>query len=384
MKALACWLHPYAQRLHNAVYTVAYAVGARTRPMKPDSVLLLTNRGDVLSDNLLYIDRALDHDAHAVTTIFLTQRPSSVLARVWRDLRVVWTMAQTQYTIIDDFLPLVYTAHLRPGARLVQVWHALGAFKRVGYSRGGRDGGPPPTSISHKNYTDVIVSSDSVRPNYAEAFGVTLAVVHATGVPRTDLFFDPVDREAASADLHRRVPQLKGKRVILFAPTFRGQNKRTATYPEAFLDLERIGARLGPDDLFVIRMHPFVTRTWPIPEAYRESIIDLSGFPEFNHLLLAADVLVTDYSSAIFDYALLHRPIVFYVPDLEQYVDQRGFYYDMERYLYGPVARDLPQLRQCLAHPTIDEDKWTQFCATFLNRCDGQATSRFMETIFAE
>ncbi len=384
LRKLRRWLHPKIQRLRNLLYTATYSLGARVRPMRPGSVILVTNRSSVLTDNLLFIDRALDRDKHAVSHFFFAQRPRTALGRLRPSLRFIWAMSQTEYTIVDDFLPLVYPARLRPGARLVQVWHALGALKRVGYSRGGHDGGPPSTSISHKNYTDVIVSADAVRPNFAEAFGVPLSVVHATGVPRTDLFFDPAAQAAVKEELHRRLPFLRGRRVILFAPTFRGQDKKSACYPADFLDLEEVGAALGEDDLLILKMHPFVRQPPVIPPAYQDRIVDLSDFPEFNHLLLVTDLLVTDYSSAIFDYALLGRPIVFYTPDLEDYLATRGLYYDFDDYTYGPVVRDTPALIDALGRARVDETRLRAFCERFLNRCDGRATARFVETVFGE
>jgi len=291
-------------------------------------------------------------------------------------------MAQTEYTLLDDYFPLVYTIKLRPGARLVQVWHALGAFKRVGYSRLGKGGGPDATSLAHRNYTDVIVSADAVRENYAEAFGVELSAVHATGIPRSDLFFDPEERQAITEVMLYEMPFLQGRRLIFFVPTFRGRAKRTAHYPEQFMDYAKIGAALGENDLLVIKMHPFVRKPVHIPEKYADKIVDLSTYPEFNHLLLLCDVLITDYSSAIFDYALLHRPVIFFVPDLDTYADIRGFYYPFEEYTYGPVVRDMDGLIEALRSAVVDEDRLGVFCEKFLNRCDGHATQRFIDTVF--
>jgi CDP-ribitol ribitolphosphotransferase len=361
-----------------------YALARRLQPLRPGSVILLTVRADELTDNLLAIDRRLDHQRYDIKHYSFAHRPRSILARIGPNVRFIWAMSRTQYTIVDDFFPLLYSAKLRPGAKLVQVWHALGAFKRVGFSRGGHGGGPALNALAHKNYTDVIVSSDSVRPDFADAFGVPLDRVHACGAPRSDLFFDQAARADITDGLKRELPILRGRRVILFAPTFRGKQRQCAYYPDEFLDLDRIGTALGPDDLLVLRMHPFVRNRPVIPAVWRDRIIDLSDFPEFNHLLLVTDLLVTDYSSAIFDYSLLRRPIVFYVPDLDQYVAERGFYYPFSSYVYGPVVRDLAGLVDALGTTAVDETLLQQFTQQFLNRCDGHATQRCIETIFRD
>ena len=130
-------------------------------------------------------------------------------------------------------------------------------------------------------------------------------------------------------------------------------------------------------------MHPFVKSRPEIPERWADRIFDLGDYPEFNYLLLVTDLLITDYSSAIFEYALLRRPIIFYTPDLAEYWQDRGFYYDFAEYTYGPQVSDLPELFAALDKTAVDQARLDQFIAKFLDRCDGQATTRFIETIFA-
>ena len=375
------FFYPHAQKFRALVVTLVYRVVSFWCPVRPSSVILATNRTNVLTDNLRWIDAALNRADFTVRTFTFGDRPRLPWLRALADLRFAAAMAQTQYTIVDDFFPLVYPIRLRPGARLIQVWHALGALKRMGYSRPNKTGGPPAASLSHKNYTDVVVSSNAVRADYAEAFSVSLDLVHALGAPRSDLFFDQSAQAGVKAKLYAQYPQLKDRRVVLFAPTFRGPRKMLAHYPPEYIDLDRLGAGLGDNDLLVIKMHPFVKTTPPIPPRFRDRMIDLSAYPEFNDLLLVTDLLITDYSSAIFDYALLERPVVFYVPDLADYSRGRGFYYDFEEYAYGPVARDLTTLIGFLGTTTVDRTRLTGFRAKFLDRCDGQATQRFIETI---
>lgn len=384
---LAKWrllLHPMKQRLRNWIYVAVYGFVQMRHPVRPNSVILATNRTATLTDNLRYILNGLDREKYHVRIFLLSSPSASWMSRFIMRLNFVAAMATTQYTLVDDFLPTVYAIRLRPGTRLIQVWHALGALKRVGFSRGGKYGGPASTSISHKNYTDVIVSSEPIRKDFAEAFGVSIDTVHATGAPRSDLFFDDDAQERSRTAVYSACPDLKGKRVILYAPTFRGRGKRTAYFPDGFIDLDRIYAALGEDDIFVLRLHPFVKDCVQIPHDYRDKIVDLSSYPEFNSLLLVSDLLITDYSSAIFDYSLMRRPVVFYVPDLDTYTAERGFYYDFSEYAYGPVARDLDCLISLLGTTAVDDEVLTVFHEKFLGACDGHATQRFLSTILAD
>jgi CDP-ribitol ribitolphosphotransferase len=254
----------------------------------------------------------------------------------------------------------------------------------MGFSRVGQGfGAPARTSLTHRNYTDVIVSSEAMRPHFAEGFGIPLERIHATGVPRSDFFFDGDAQDLARDRLFAQLPQLRDHRIILFAPTYRtGVNNRVG-YPLEFLDLDRIGQTLGEGDLFIIKNHPLVAESWEIPPQYADKILDLSSFEEFNHLLLVSDLLITDYSSAIFDNALLKNPVVFYTPDFEVYDGARGFYYPFDQYVYGPVVHDLNSLVALIPGVDIDEPRWSEFCELFLNSCDGRATQRFIETVFS-
>lgn len=113
----------------------------------------------------------------------------------------------------------------------MQLWHACGAFKTFGLTRMGKQGGAPQTSMNHRNYDLVPVSSDTVRDIYAEAFGISGSKVQALGVPRTDLLFDWDYEEKKREELYGKYPILKENRVILFAPTFRGDGNKDAYYP---------------------------------------------------------------------------------------------------------------------------------------------------------
>jgi len=377
-------MYPKLQKLRHSGYAMLYVLVGMLRPLRKNSVILVTNRSNALTGNLKFIYDKLDKKRYSVRKFVIPGPSAHVWSRATQTARMIVAMAQTQYTLVDDFLSAVYTIRLRPGARLIQVWHASGALKRIGYSRAGTSGAPVETSVSHKNYTDVIVSAEAVRGSYAEAFGVPLSIVHATGAPRSDLFFDRGEQSRVIGRLYQRLPVLEGRRVILFAPTFRGRGRGDAHYPETFIDLTSLGAALGDNDLLIVKMHPFVKSRFRIPPALKGKIIDLSDYPEINDLLLICDLLITDYSSVIFDFALLARPVVFYVPDIGEYQVERDFFFDFDEYAYGPVVCDFDSLLKTLDLADVDVDRLTSFDEKFISACDGHATERFCATILDE
>jgi CDP-glycerol glycerophosphotransferase (TagB/SpsB family) len=216
-------------------------------------------------------------------------------------------MARSAVTVIDDHLPMLNPINPRAGSRLIQAWHGLGAFKRVGYTRPTDQGGPARSSGAHQHYTAALVSGSTVRQAYAASFGLPVERVQALGAPRTDRLFNRSARAADQASVWSRWPDLRGRRIITIAPTFRGRGRRGAHYPSAWLNLEVLATALSPNDRLILHQHPFIG-PWPTQrQALPEQVIDLTGKIDPNALLAVTNLLVTDYSSIIFDFALLIR-----------------------------------------------------------------------------
>jgi len=362
------------QRWRFAPYALAYALVARFTRVRAGRVLFLSDSRAGYSGNIALLRDEIarqDPDAEAVGLF----KPSMKSRRPLKDIvRLPWLAATAQTIVLDDFYPLIYPFRIRSESRLLQVWHAAGAFKQVGYSREGLPGGPLPGSIIHRNYTDATVSSEAIRPDYAEAFGINVSRVRALGVPRTDVFFDTDRIEAAARDVRVRYGIGEEKRIVLYAPTFRGNGQVTATFDYETVDWEGLVRDLGDDWVVMVKMHPFVK---PLTVARPDvtGIIDVTADREITQLLMAADVLVTDYSSTIFEYALLKRPIVFFCPDLEEYTASRDFYYPFGKYITGPLVTDTAQLASAItsAH---DDNRHDEFLDFFMGACDGRSTER--------
>ncbi|MFS0867882.1 CDP-glycerol glycerophosphotransferase family protein [Microbacterium sp. 179-B 1A2 NHS] len=369
----------FLQRWRFAPYILAYAVMRRVAAVEPRRVLFLSDSRAGFSGNFAYLrDEIRRQDAGArIVGIF---KPRLRARRPVTDLvRLPWEMARAQTIVLDDYYPLVYPLSLRPETRLLQVWHAAGAFKKVGWSRVGLPGGPLPGSVAHRNYTDVTVSSEAVRADYAEAFGVESHRVHALGVPRTDVFFDE-ERVAATAQrVRERLGIPAGSRIALFAPTFRGNGQLTATYDMSSVPWESLADSLGDGWTVLVKMHPFVASLGAsLPGDPR--IVDVSAERELNDLMMAADVLVTDYSSAIFEYALLGRPLVFFCPDLEVYAAERDFYHPFSEYIAGPLVTSGADLADAIRTTRVGPAT-VAFRERFMSACDGHSAERITREV---
>ena len=371
-------LVPVLQKIRKMPYTCIYNILKILLPIKKNKIIIASNRGTTLEGNLLWINQKLQNEDYKVK-ILLTNKVDFKYS-----INLVVNMANAKFTIIDDFFSLVYPLKIRKSAKLIQVWHAVGAFKRVGFSRIGKVGGPTEKSITHKNYTDVIVSSENIIDNYQEAFRISRDKIHAIGIPRTDFFFDDEKKKKSIEKIYNEYPILQNKRVILFAPTFRGNGKKTAYYPKEYFNIHTIYKNLKDDEILIIKNHPFVKEKFEITKEQSSKIIDVTLYPDINELLLITDLLITDYSSTIFEYALLDKPIIFYTPDINEYKDSRDFYYEFYEYTYGNVCKNLEELVYSIRNTNLNEEKLHRFKEKFLNMCDGNSTKRFIEKIIKE
>jgi CDP-ribitol ribitolphosphotransferase len=233
----------------------------------------------------------------------------------------------------------------------------------------------------HANYDVCLVGSPAAAPHYAEAFGLPLDRFRwDLGIPRTDLFFDGERRRAAETAVRERYGIPMDRRVVLWAPTFRG-DRVTDARDAGTLDLEELTSALAPDHVLLLRLHPFVRHATTIPTDAAGFIRDVSDHPDINELMLVSDVLVTDYSSAIFEFSLLERPMAFLAPDLEAYERERGFYADYRTWVPGPVFERTGELAAWLRAGPTDNERVRQFAETSFAVADGRATERLVDEV---
>jgi CDP-ribitol ribitolphosphotransferase len=364
-----------------------FLVGSR-RALRP-RIVLATSHAAALSGNLDFIaeELAVRHPAVPVTVLAFRHVPGvrGRLRALAHAARSGYHLATARAFVVDDYFFPMYVIHPRPGTIRVQVWHAAGAFKKFGYSVVDKSFGADEELLRqvaiHSNYSLALVSSMAIAPHYAEAFGQPRSIFASRfGVPRTDLFADEGRRARALARIRDRYGLPDGRRVVLYAPTFRGDSVVTARYDD-LLDLRVMHEVLGDEAVVLLRLHPFIRRALAIPPELAGFAIDASADPDLNELMLVSDVLVTDYSSAICEFALLGRPILFLAPDDAAYERERGFYLDFPRDLPGPVFPTTRDLAEAIRADDLDLDRVRAFARASFDVTDGRATARLVEEV---
>ncbi len=346
-------------------------------PIRHNRVVLATARLAVLEGNLLGIHdaiRRLRPDAEIV--LLLEPYGYGLLAKVRYLLRLVRGMYHVRtagLVVVDNAWLPVHVAPHRAGTTIVQVWHAAGALKRFG-ADALTPLAEPERRFLHRYYDFVVSSGEASREPWSRALRTPVERVVPLGTPRTDLFFDPAAVAAARGRALAAHPELAGRRVILHAPTFRGRG--AAKRGDDQLDAVALRATLGAADALVLKSHPNLD-----PRRVRTDGYDVVAAPsdDMNDLLAAADVLITDYSSSVFEFALLRRPLVLLVGDLESYEQDPGLYLDMRSDMVGALVTDTAGVAAAVAAAEVDEDAYDAFLARHLGGCDGHAAERFVE-----
>ena len=337
----------------------------RKFPQKDNKITLLTNKNHSFEVNLEYIAKELDNrktkDGRDYEYNFIEKDSLS--------LNNIRDFASSKYVfLVDNFFPLAFMDV--DGIKWVQLWHGTGIFKKFGYDLLNDEDKKVMEMFSPK--LDLVsVSGENVVDIYSDNFHVDKSKVKPFGVPRNDFY----DDEHLSDDyisklrqsFERDYPQLFGKKLVLYAPTFRENPKNNAVFD--YFDIEKFIEELGDEYVLAVRLHPnyvkYCDEDHPIDLddlTNRYDIINFTGYKDEQKLLLLADILIADYSSIMVDYTILQKPIILFDYDLEDYINkERGFYFDYREMVPGKIVYDIDELIESIKAEDFRLEKLEEF-----------------------
>jgi len=270
-----------------------------------------------------------------------------------------------------NFSPLAWLPFSKK-TKIVQIWHGEGAWKKWGHSAA-----PPPRRFGRemRRTTAVVCPSEGVRPSWCEAFGLPPEKVLPLGSPRVDLLLRPYDKQALREQFDQEHPQCRGKKLFLYAPTFRDN---PAQNPLSHFDFPAFQARFGDTAALLLRLHPLVHGRYDLAGT---GAIDLTNAPGPLDLLRVCDCLISDYSSLCFAAAALDLPVALYLYDLKEYTSEdRGLYNQPRDLPPGPIAEGFPALLAALDKPDAYREQRAAFAAFHVGELDGKAAGRIVDT----
>lgn len=347
-----------------------------------NTILFMTEQSDTLGANLKAVmnqmySRGMDKDYEIITSA----RPASYKEESKESwLELIDKLAKSDIIFIDDHAPIFDWLTLNKKTKLIQLWHAGAGFKSSGYSRWGHKGCPSPVCC-HRQYTYGIAGSKNILHFFSEVWGINDEQVLPTGMPRMDEFLDPVYRKAKEAELYQKYPVCKDKKVILFAPTYRGKNRKEAYYPYEYIDMDELYRVCGDDYIVFFKMHPWVNKPITIEAKYQDKFFDVVEYPNINDLFYFTELLITDYSSNIFEYSLMKKPMLFFAFDKFEYSFTRGFHRNYEDAAPGKVCYQFDEVIKAIELQDFEIEKVDEYVAHHFDYIDSNASDRVIDWI---
>ena len=272
----------------------------------------------------------------------------------------------------------------QPDQFYLQTWHGT-PLKRIGEDVPGAS-----LSLSYRSlmkrearYWDALLAQNKFSAEVLPRAFRYAGSVWQMGYPRNDALVS-ADGDAKRQRVRAGLGIPEGQQVVLYAPTWRDTERSPKGYVlVAHLDFDRVSEALGPETTILLRGHQNTAGT-----ARPAGVVDVTDYPEVNDLFLAADVLITDYSSLMFDFALTGKPILLLVPDLETYRDEtRGFYLDLQEVAPGPVLFNdgevIAELLRLRTGGSWMTSGYRTFRDLFLPQDDGQAARRVVDLLLS-
>lgn len=277
----------------------------------------------------------------------------------------------------------------RHGMFYLQTWHGT-PLKRLGADhQGWTNTRAQQRQLRDYQRWDLLLSPNRFSTEiFRRAFRFE-GEIYESGYPRNDILND-VDRESIRRRVRTQLGIAPDQRAVLYAPTFRDDQWDAVSGRPRYvhkLDIPLLREKLAPESILLFRLHERLRRD-VAPAAPDTFVRDVSNFSDIGLLYLAADVLLTDYSSVMFDFAVTGKPMLFYTYDLEHYRDSlRGFYFDFESEAPGPLCRDTGDVASALedvdALVATNALRYKHFQGAYCYLEDGRAASRVVDRILA-
>lgn len=372
--------------LYKIIYPSIYKFYCNKKINKCKVVFIEPNL-NYMSDSLkILYDNMIVSSKYEVQFQTLRQHNDTFYKKIILSFEVLKNISDAKVIFIDEACLLLSSCDLRKETKLINVWHGCGAFKKFGWSTADLIFGAsreeqlkyPP----HRNYAFVTVSAPEVVKHFAEAMRLENEInkILPIGVSRTDVFFDKDFIKKAYEKVYDTVPQAKDKKILLYAPTFRGRvaNAKTSNA----LNIELLYYHLKDEYVILIKHHPLVKKRPAIKEEFKDFAIDVTDLLTIEDLICTSDICIADYSSLVFEYSLFERPMIFFAYDMDNFLDWRGFYYKYEDFVPGPIVKNNIELLEAIKDiDNFDKQKVIDFKNKFMSACDGHSTERILEKV---
>ena len=344
-------------------------------PTDRNKVIFLSRQSNTVTEDFDFLARRLSELKPDVKLVMITKRIDrgfgNLLAYSVATVRSMYHLATARVCVLDSYWPAVSVLHHKKQLAVIQMWHAMGKIKKSGYQSLGKKFGRSDMIARqmrmHRNYDVVIAGGRAFNPFYCASFDIEPDILYNVGLPRMDKLREGV--EDAKREFYELYPGLRGKKIVLYAPTFRkGQALDPKELVRAF--------HFDGQQVLVIKRHPnqllVVDNLAPA--------LTCPGTPT-SMILSVCDCVITDYSAITIEAALLGKPVYFYLFDYEDYLDHNGLNVKLFDEFPDCIFRDPEKLADAIDSGEYDEDNYRRFCRKYLPDLSGRATDKIADLI---
>lgn len=334
--------------------------------VEPNRISFIMDSRESFKGNLEYIKREFERKGDYDFHFFYKDKLSySSLQK----------LAGSRYIFLNDNFFALAFMEFKPKNIIVQLWHAPGASKKFGGSVDIKSRGILRKISEKTDY--LIVTSRNIVEYYGEAFQISKTKIKPLGLPRMDYYFENHDADQLKSDFCSKYVVSSDKKIILYAPTFREEAKYNNVF--TYLDLEKFNQELGDDYILALKLHPKIRNFYGKDISANGQYIDVSDYESEQELMLISDILITDYSSIMIEYSVLDKPTVFFTYDLDDYLaNERGFYYDFETTVPGPIVHTSEELIDVIKDGDFDKSRISEFVKMQFDEIDGHSSERIV------
>ena len=331
-----------------------------------DKVVMISRQSNKPSRDFKLLKIALNNLNPNIEVVFLCHTldgglHSSILNKIkyaFHMLKQMKEIATSKVVVLDTYCIVVSLLKHKKSLCIIQMCHSIGTMKKFGYTTLDTAEGTQKSIAKmmrmHEQYDYVLASSPAYVSDLAKGFNCSKEIVKIMPLPRVDLLKDKNFKIEKQKQIYQKYPQLKEKKVILYAPTFRKDES------EMQKAVEQLSISLKDDQILVLKLHPLSKLNTD-----NLKVLLTPDFDSFD-MLFVADALISDYSCIIYEAALLNIPLYFYNFDMYKYTGVRGLAIDYEHELPGVISKDPKKLINAIENTTYDFDKLDKFCKKYV------------------
>lgn len=334
-----------------------------------NKIVFISRQNDEPSLDCLLLSKAICDKEENIEIVKEFRRiPDSFIGKIKYVLymltRQMYLFATSKVVILDGYCILASVLNHKKDLRIVQMWHAMGALKKFGYAALGNEEGKDPEISKilqmHRNYDYVICSSENCVNYYEEAFRIEKEKIIIASLPRVDLLVDSKKISFTQEKIYKTYPNLRKKKNILYVPTFRMNAKMQEKVQDLIAKIDLTKYNL------IVKLHPLTKENMELGQ-----VLECEEYSALE-LLDIADYVISDYSAFIFEVAVAQKPLFLYTFDLEEYIQQRGFFIDYCKEMPSKQYRSAGEVSNAIERDEFDMQKIKQFADKYVeykSRC---------------